>query len=86
MVVEVSKMSKQSQENPSMTMTVTPTPVDRSAARGEQFTPVCNLLHDFLASTQEFVCVPVTFDEEAGYLEWTGEAPKQNEKDRMDAK
>ncbi len=74
-------MSKTSQaKTPSQPMTVTPVPVDRNAARGEQFTPVCNLLHDFLASTHEFVSVPVTFDEEAGYLEWTGEAPKPNEK------
>ena len=80
MVVEVSKMSNKSQENLSQPMTVTVVPVDRSAARGEQFTPVCNLLHDFLASDHAFVSLPVTFDEEAGYLEWTGEAPKQNEK------
>lgn len=80
MVVEVSKMSKQSQENPSQPMTVTPVPVDRNAARGEQFTPVCNLLHDFLASDHAFVSLPVTFDEEAGYLEWTGKAPQANEK------
>lgn len=73
-------MSKTSQKTPSQPMNVTPTPVDRSAARGEQFTPVCNQLRDFLVSDHAFVSLPVTFDEEAGYLEWTGEAPKQNEK------
>tara|TARA_R100001510_G_scaffold246_1_gene165 strand:+ start:317 stop:1264 length:948 start_codon:yes stop_codon:yes gene_type:complete len=75
------EMSKDiAKKTPSQPMTVTTVPVDRNAARGEQFTPVCNLLRDFLASDHEFVSLPVTFDEEAGYLEWTGEAPKPNEK------
>lgn len=80
MLVGGIEMSKTSQKTPSQPMNVTPTPVDRSAARGEQFTPVCNQLRDFLVSDHAFVSLPVTFDEEAGYLEWTGEAPKQNEK------
>ena len=81
MLVGGIEMSKTSQaKTPSQPMTVTAVPVDRNAARGEQFTPVCNQLHDFLASDYEFVSLPITFDEEAGYLEWTGEAPKPNEK------
>jgi len=59
-------------------MTVTPTPVNRGAARGDQFTPVCTVMHDFLASDYALVSLPVSFDEEGGYLEWLGEAPKAN--------
>ncbi len=73
-------MSKTSQATPSPIMTVTPTPVDRSAARGDQFTNVCDQMHDFLASDYALVSLPVTFDEEGGYLEWTGDAPKQADK------
>jgi hypothetical protein len=75
------EMSKdKAKETQSQPMTVTPTPVDRSAARGDQFTLVCNQLHDFLASDHAFVSLPVTFDEEAGYLEWTGDAPKAEQR------
>jgi len=73
-------MSKQSQATPSPIMTVTPTPVNRGAARGDQFTPVCTVMHDFLVSDYALVSLPVSFDEEAGYLEWLGEAPKQADK------
>lgn len=73
-------MSKTSQTNPSPIMTVTPTPVNRGAARGDQFTPVCTVMHDFLVSTHKQVSLPVSFDEEGGYLEWLGDAPKQADK------
>jgi len=73
-------MSKTSQATPSPIMTVTPTPVDRSAARGDQFTGVCTQMHDFLVSDYALVSLPVTFDEEGGYLEWLGDAPKQADK------
>jgi hypothetical protein len=73
-------MSKQSQATQSPIMTVTPTPVNRGAARGDQFTPVCTVMHDFLASDYALVSLPVSFDEEGGYLEWLGEAPKQVDK------
>ena len=74
-------MSKnKAKETQSQPMTVTPTPVDRSAARGDQFTLVCTQMHDFLASDYALVSLPVTFDDEAGYLEWTGDAPKVAER------
>jgi len=73
-------MSNTSQATPSPIMTVTPTPVDRSAARGDQFTGVCTQMHDFLVSDYALVSLPVTFDEEGGYLEWTGDAPNQADK------
>lgn len=73
-------MQDNSQATPSPIMTVTPTPVDRSAARGDQFTGVCTQMHDFLASDYALVSLPVTFDEEGGYLEWLGDAPKQADK------
>lgn len=80
MVVGGIEMSKTSQVTPSPIMTVTAVPVNRNAARGDQFSPVCQQMHDFLASDYAFVSLPVTFDEEAGYLEWTGETPKASEK------
>ena len=73
-------MSNKAKKTPSQPMTVTVVPVNRNAARGDQFTPMCQQMHDFLASDYAFVSLPVTFDEEAGYLEWTGKAPKASEK------
>ena len=73
-------MSKTSQATQSTIMTITPTPVNRGAARGDQFTDVCNHMHDFLVSDHALVSLPVSFDEEGGYLEWLGEAPSQASK------
>jgi len=67
-------MSNDITEKPSMT-------VNRTTARGMQFTPVCTLLGEWLGGTSKSISLPITFDEHIGTMNFASHPQKGDDKE-----
>lgn len=54
--------------------------VNRTSARGTQFTPVCTLIGEWLGGTSKSISLPITFDEHIGTMDFASHPQKGDDK------
>ena len=55
--------------------------VNRTVARGMQFTPVCTLIGEWLGGTSKSISLPITFNENIGTMDFTSHPQKGDNKE-----